>query len=67
MSKTWLTNIKRVEIKRLMTASLYINDIQTSRYADLCSPTNWLNIKQEFQKDFCSLLKMSAESPLYTR
>ncbi|KAL7313566.1 hypothetical protein PS15m_007301 [Mucor circinelloides] len=54
------------EIKRLMTASLYINDISSSRYADLCSPSNWTEIKQEFQRDFCSLLKMSSESPLYT-
>lgn len=56
-----------VEIKRLMTAPLYIHNLQTSRYADLCSPTNWIDIKQEFQRDFCSLLQMSAESPLYTR
>ena len=54
------------EIKRLMTAPLYIYDLKSSRYADLCSPSNWIDIKQEFQKDFCSLLKMSAESPLYT-
>ncbi|CEP19544.1 hypothetical protein [Parasitella parasitica] len=54
------------EIKRLMTAPLYINDISTSRYADLCSPSNWTEIKQQFQRDFCSLLKMSSESPLYT-
>ncbi|CAO3635518.1 unnamed protein product [Mucor hiemalis] len=53
------------EIKRLMTATLY-KDLSDSRYADLTSPTNWILIKQEFQKDFCSLLNMSAESPLYT-
>ncbi|KAI8048038.1 CTLH/CRA C-terminal to lish motif domain-containing protein [Gilbertella persicaria] len=54
------------DIKRLMTAPLYIHDLSNSRYADLCSPSNWIQIKQEFQHDFCSLLKMSAESPLYT-
>lgn len=41
--------------------------LKKPRYAELCSPTNWIEIKQEFQRDFCSLLKMSAESPLYTR
>jgi hypothetical protein len=50
-----------------MTAPLYINELSKSRYADLCSPSNWIDIRREFQKDFCSLLKMSAESPLYTR
>ncbi|KAI8991026.1 CTLH/CRA C-terminal to lish motif domain-containing protein [Mycotypha africana] len=54
------------DIKRLMTAPLFIKDLANSRYADLCSPSNWVEIKREFQKDFCSLLKMSAESPLYT-
>ncbi|KAI8377304.1 CTLH/CRA C-terminal to lish motif domain-containing protein [Blakeslea trispora] len=54
------------EIKRLMTATLFSQNLSTSRYADLCSPQNWTSIKQEFQHDFCSLLKMSAQSPLYT-
>lgn len=49
-----------------MTAPLYIN-VVPSPYADLYSPSNWSEIKQEFQRDFCSLLKMSSESPLYTR
>ncbi|OBZ88222.1 LisH domain-containing protein C29A3.03c [Choanephora cucurbitarum] len=56
-----------VEIKRLMTATLFSQNLSSSRYADLCSSDNWNNIKQEFQRDFCSLLKMSAQSPLYTR
>jgi hypothetical protein len=50
-----------------MTAPLYVDDLSSSRYADLCSPHNWVDIKQQFQRDFCSLLQMSAESPLYTR
>ncbi|KAI8364988.1 CTLH/CRA C-terminal to lish motif domain-containing protein [Choanephora cucurbitarum] len=54
------------EIKRLMTATLFSQNLSSSRYADLCSSDNWNNIKQEFQRDFCSLLKISAQSPLYT-
>ncbi|CEJ01981.1 hypothetical protein RMCBS344292_16000 [Rhizopus microsporus] len=54
------------EIKRLMTAPLFVNDLLNSRYSDLCSPSNWTDIKQEFQRDFCSLLRMSIQSPLYT-
>ncbi|KAI9470604.1 MAG: CTLH/CRA C-terminal to lish motif domain-containing protein, partial [Benjaminiella poitrasii] len=54
------------EIKRLMTAPLYVNNLASSRYSDLSLPSNWIDITQQFQRDFCSLLKMSAESPLYT-
>ncbi|CDS08730.1 hypothetical protein LRAMOSA10091 [Lichtheimia ramosa] len=53
------------EIKRMMTSIIYYRDLTTSPYADLCSPTLWIEIRQEFQRDFCSLLSMSAESPLY--
>ncbi|KAI8374136.1 CTLH/CRA C-terminal to lish motif domain-containing protein [Radiomyces spectabilis] len=52
------------DIKRLM-ASLIYDDIQSSPYADLCSPTLWVDARMEFQRDFCSLLTKSAESPLY--
>ncbi|KAI9309296.1 CTLH/CRA C-terminal to lish motif domain-containing protein [Cunninghamella echinulata] len=52
------------EIKRLMTCTIYDN-IETSPYRYLCSPNLWIDIQHEFQRDFCSLLNMSAESPLY--
>ncbi|KAG0175556.1 hypothetical protein DFQ30_005251 [Apophysomyces sp. BC1015] len=53
------------EIKRLMTSTI-VPDITRSPYADLRSPTLWTDIRLEFQRDFCSLHSMSAESPLYT-
>ncbi|ORZ20489.1 CTLH/CRA C-terminal to lish motif domain-domain-containing protein [Absidia repens] len=52
------------EIRRLMTSTIY-KDIQSSPYAYLCSPNLWVDVQHEFQRDFCSLLNMSAESPLY--
>ncbi|CAO3611298.1 unnamed protein product [Cunninghamella blakesleeana] len=52
------------EIKRLMTCTIYDN-LETSPYQYLCSPNLWDDIQHEFQRDFCTLLNMSAESPLY--
>ncbi|KAL0096307.1 CTLH/CRA C-terminal to lish motif domain-containing protein [Phycomyces blakesleeanus] len=52
------------EIKRLMTGIIQ-SSISESKYVDLLSPTLWVDIRQEFQHDFCSLLNMSAESPLF--
>ncbi|KAI8092822.1 CTLH/CRA C-terminal to lish motif domain-containing protein [Halteromyces radiatus] len=52
------------EIMRLMTCTIY-TDIESSPYRYLCSPSLWMDIQHEFQRDFCSLLNMSAESPLY--
>ncbi|GAA5813128.1 hypothetical protein MFLAVUS_006597 [Mucor flavus] len=54
------------EITKLSAALLYADKLESSRYAELCSSSKWVSIKQEFQRDFCSLLKMSTESPLYT-
>ncbi|CAO3592052.1 unnamed protein product [Absidia cylindrospora] len=53
------------EIRRLMTSTIYKDNIQSSPYAYLCSPNLWVDVQHEFQRDFCSLLNMSAESPLY--
>ncbi|KAG2228293.1 hypothetical protein INT45_011085 [Circinella minor] len=53
------------EIQRMMTSMIYYQNLGKSPYADLCSPTLWMDICHEFQKDFCSLLNMSAESPLH--
>lgn len=56
----------KIEITKLSAALLYADKLESSRYAELCSSSKWVSIKQEFQRDFCSLLKMSTESPLYT-
>ncbi|KAF7724076.1 hypothetical protein EC973_001409 [Apophysomyces ossiformis] len=53
------------EIKRLMTSTI-MSKMERSPYADLRSPTLWADIRLEFQRDFCSLHAMSAQSPLYT-
>ncbi|CAG8786290.1 3498_t:CDS:2, partial [Racocetra persica] len=54
------------EIRRLMTAILYIHRLESSPYADLTSNDAWTDIKITFTRDFCNLLKMSCDSPLYT-
>ncbi|KAI8978992.1 CTLH/CRA C-terminal to lish motif domain-containing protein, partial [Pilobolus umbonatus] len=54
------------EIQRLMGSLSFHNKKQPTIYSDLYSPSNWIEVKQQFQKDFCSLLNLSAESPLYT-
>ncbi|KAI8344599.1 protein UNQ2508/PRO5996 [Chlamydoabsidia padenii] len=52
------------ELKRMMACTAY-SDIQSSPYKYLDSPDLWIDIQHEFQSDFCSLLNMSADSPLY--
>ncbi|KAG2201945.1 hypothetical protein INT47_000484 [Mucor saturninus] len=54
------------EVQKLFGALAYISKLAGSPYEDLCSRSHWTDIRLEFQRDFCSLLKMSAESPLYT-
>lgn len=60
-------NTLSLEVQRLFGALAYISKLSQSPYNDICSRSYWTDIRQEFQRDFCSLLKMSAESPLYTR
>ncbi|CAM0140916.1 hypothetical protein VKS41_003592 [Umbelopsis sp. WA50703] len=53
------------EIRRLMTSLIYHNKLSDSPYADFMSTQDWVGIKDTFQRDFCALLDMSADSPLY--
>ncbi|GAB5589411.1 hypothetical protein Unana1_04311 [Umbelopsis nana] len=53
------------EIRRLMTSLIYHNKLSQSPYADLVSEQDWSGIGNAFQRDFCALLNMSADSPLY--
>ncbi|KAI9282663.1 CTLH/CRA C-terminal to lish motif domain-containing protein [Sporodiniella umbellata] len=55
-----------MEVSRLLTASLYIDKPEVQLYNDLFAQSNWTEIQQEFQKDFCSLLQISMQSPLQT-
>ncbi|KAI9104548.1 CTLH/CRA C-terminal to lish motif domain-containing protein [Phlyctochytrium arcticum] len=53
------------EIQRLMCAFLYANRLAESPYADLLDPRAWSDIQHHFTRDFCQLLGLSSESPLY--
>ncbi|CAG8619125.1 4553_t:CDS:2 [Paraglomus occultum] len=53
------------EIQRLMGSIAYFNKLNTSPYAELLSPDSWTDIQHQFTRDFCSLLGMSWESPLF--
>ncbi|OZJ05222.1 hypothetical protein BZG36_02453 [Bifiguratus adelaidae] len=53
------------EIQRLLAAICFTDRLATSPYADLVSNIHWQDIQHDFTKEFCSLLGMSAESPLF--
>ncbi|CAB4395738.1 unnamed protein product [Rhizophagus irregularis] len=53
------------DIKRLMCALAFSNRLSTSPYKDLLSPDLWIELQNKFMRDFCNLLGMSSESPLY--
>ncbi|CAG8460625.1 1255_t:CDS:2 [Paraglomus brasilianum] len=53
------------EIQRLMGSMVYFNNLNSSPYAELLSPDAWTDIQHQFTRDFCSLLGMSWESPLF--
>ncbi|KAG9289045.1 hypothetical protein G9A89_015594 [Geosiphon pyriformis] len=53
------------DIQRLMCSLAYINRLSSSPYADLLSAEGWTDIQNTFATDFCSLLGLSRESPLF--
>ncbi|KAF8929290.1 hypothetical protein BGZ58_009037 [Dissophora ornata] len=53
------------EIQRLMCSILFLDRFQTSPYADLVAPNSNDDIQHMFTRDFCSLIGLSQESPLY--
>ncbi|CAG8579534.1 3907_t:CDS:2 [Acaulospora morrowiae] len=53
------------EIHRLMGALVYIYKLSSSPYVDLLSEHVWTDIQLAFTRDFCNLLGMSCDSPLY--
>ncbi|KAI9022913.1 RMD5-like protein A-like protein [Phycomyces nitens] len=56
------THVKEIEY---VMHCLLEDKTAEARLDFLGSPEAWTNLFQEFQHDFCSLLNMSAESPLY--
>lgn len=54
------------EIQKLLGAMAFIPNIQGSPYAaTFNNPTAWEDVSQSFTREFCSLLGLSADSPLY--
>ncbi|KAJ3186899.1 hypothetical protein HDU85_006935 [Gaertneriomyces sp. JEL0708] len=53
------------EIQRLMCCFLYTPNLEDSPYCDVMDPNAWLDIEHHFNRDFCQLLGLSSESPLY--
>ncbi|KAG0089883.1 hypothetical protein BGZ92_004061 [Podila epicladia] len=53
------------EIMRLMGCILFFDRIKSSPYADLIAPNANADIQHMFTRDFCSLIGLSCESPLY--
>ncbi|KAF8977562.1 hypothetical protein BGZ46_007297 [Entomortierella lignicola] len=53
------------DIQRLMCCMIYMKNIKASPYADLITPNFCDDIQHMFTRDFCSLIGLSCESPLY--
>ncbi|KAF9410474.1 hypothetical protein BGZ94_001636 [Podila epigama] len=53
------------DIMRLMGCLMFANRIKTSPYADLVVPNTNSDLQHMFTRDFCSLIGLSCESPLY--
>lgn len=50
-----------------MCCIIFMDHIKTSRYADLMDPNTNSDIQHMFTRDFCSLIGLSCDSPLYVR
>ncbi|KAH6697694.1 sporulation protein RMD5 [Verticillium dahliae] len=57
----------RPDIQRLTCSLLYAPNLASSPYASLFAPANTIfdDVATSFTREFCSLLGLSAESPLY--
>ncbi|KAK9248552.1 CTLH/CRA C-terminal to lish motif domain-containing protein [Lipomyces tetrasporus] len=54
------------DISRLMCAFLFQSNLQASPYGStFLSPSAWDDVAHSFTKEFCSLLGLSPDSPLY--
>ena len=54
------------EIQQLATAMVYAANLPSSPYHQIfSSSSSWTNVCTSFTREFCSLLGLSAESPLY--
>ena len=55
-----------VEIQKLMCSLLYFKRLSSSPYASLINPHAWADIQVKFCRDFCSLIGIGSDAPLYT-
>ncbi|KAI8924507.1 CTLH/CRA C-terminal to lish motif domain-containing protein [Entophlyctis helioformis] len=53
------------EIQQLMCAILFADKLSVSPYASLLNPHLWVDIQSSFSRDFCLLLGLSSDSPLF--
>ncbi|KAK3817403.1 MAG: CTLH/CRA C-terminal to lish motif domain-containing protein [Benniella sp.] len=53
------------EIARLMCSILYMDHLKASPYSDLTTASSADDIQHMFTREFCRLLGLSSESPLY--
>ncbi|KAL2918412.1 hypothetical protein HK105_201812 [Polyrhizophydium stewartii] len=53
------------EIQQLMCSILFASKLSVSPYANLLNPHLWTDIQTTFCRDFCMLLGLSSDSPLF--
>jgi len=53
------------DVKRLMGMLLYVDRLASSPYADLISPSHWADMEHSFTREYCALIGLPSESPLY--
>ncbi|KAH6561196.1 hypothetical protein BASA50_001577 [Batrachochytrium salamandrivorans] len=53
------------EIQQLMCSILFITKLSLSPYANLLNPHLWSDIQTTFTRDFCQLIGLSSDSPLF--
>ncbi|EGF79550.1 hypothetical protein BATDEDRAFT_89624 [Batrachochytrium dendrobatidis JAM81] len=53
------------EIQQLMCSILFVNKLSLSPYASLLNPHLWTDIQTTFTRDFCMLIGLSSDSPLF--
>lgn len=54
------------EVQQLMGAMAFCPNLQSSPYSGIFhNPSAWEDVAQSFTREFCSLLGLSADSPLY--
>ncbi|KAI8807318.1 CTLH/CRA C-terminal to lish motif domain-containing protein [Cladochytrium replicatum] len=57
------SNLK--EIQRMMCSFLYVRNLDKSPYADFLSPSALADLERKFTSEYCTLLGLPTESPLY--